>query len=95
MGHVLAGCLTGFSCFLGQGKAKTKTKVWSSWIVARFLLSHACCVRLHMCKIRTLVRSLFRRARCNAIASSILLFAMKPVVIVVLSVKAHTLVMLC
>lgn len=51
MGHVLAGCLTGFSCFLGQGKAKTKTKVWSSWIVARFLLSHACCVRLHMCKI--------------------------------------------
>lgn len=45
-----------------------------------------------MCKIRTLVRSLFRRARCNAIASSILLFAIKPVVIVVLSVQAHTLV---
>lgn len=42
-----------------------------------------------------MVRSLFRRARCNAIASSILLFAMKPVVIVVLSVKAHTLVILC
>lgn len=42
-----------------------------------------------------MVRSLFRRARCNAIAVSILHFAMKPVVIVVLSVQAHTLVILC
>lgn len=25
MGHVLAGCLTGFSCSLGQGKDKNKS----------------------------------------------------------------------